>query len=447
MFEDIKLNANSEAVTQRETPHGMLRTLFVSPQSDQDTTHQALLRARYDDTRMVFTLVTGQHAEALAEKTITFLWEQFPAVDVTLRQFADLVQNFLQGEARTIAPDDESRHAVVMGALTRESNAGKGWLAWLGTSGIFILDRNSEPMNLETGLMLGEGWSPKQGIMPEAAQVHADVVLINTISRLLIFTNVLRPVISEVPVLGRAALQRIAAKQAQQIPAVLFDLKAFSVVNVPQHLNVYYRWDDATHVTLFWSGAEEATGYRVEQATLPSFEDATLLAELADSRQRLYRVQPPPEQEVFYRVTPIVKDVAGKPSNLIVVTPVPLVAPSIESIQWLSSGGFRITWTNIPQADLYELESSPDPDFDSPETAIIYRGSAPLHETSGDTPTGWYYRVRSLNTHFAPRTPSSWSATRRAPVQLETPQFTTINRQVLVWRPVIGAKSYEVRRF
>ncbi|PJF38334.1 MAG: hypothetical protein CUN55_17590, partial [Phototrophicales bacterium] len=32
-------------------------------------------------------------------------------------------------------------------------------------------------------------------------------------------------------------------------------------------------------------------------------------------------------------------------------------------------------------------------------------------------------------------------------VQLETPQFTTINRQVLVWRPVIGAKSYEVRRF
>lgn len=447
MFEDIKLSINSEATSQRETPHGVLRTLFVPPQADtHDTSNHAQLQVRYDALRLVFVLTTGTHGEQLAEKTIAFLWDRFPAPDSTMRHFADLAQEFLMGDARSIA-DDDSRHAIVMGAFTREINTGRGWLAWLGTSGLFILDRNNEPMNLETGLTLGEGWSAQNGIMPEAARVHSDVVLTNTISRLLVFTNVLRPLINEIPTLGRSAIQRIATTQAQNLAAVLLDLKAYPVVKAPQNLSLFYRWEDATHATLFWVGAEEASGYRVEQSSMPSFEDAVLLAELADSRQRIYTVQPSPDHDVYYRVTPLVGEVPGKASPPVIVTPVPLVAPIIESINWLNDGGLRIAWTNIAQADTYELESSPDPDFDSPETAIIYRGNVPMHETSGAVPNGWYYRVRSLNTHFAPRSPSLWSLTRRAPLQLDTPQFVLINQNSLIWRPITGAKSYEVRRF
>ncbi len=446
MFEDIKLSINSEATTQRETPHGVLRTLFVLPQANQDTANHSQLQLRYDEARLVFALTTGQYAEQLAEKTITFLWDQFPAPDATMRQFADAAQTFLTTEARTVA-DDDSRHAIVMGALSREVSSGRGWLAWLGTSGLFILDRNNEPMTLETGLTLGEGWSPKKGIMPESARVHTDVIMTNMISRLLVFTNVLRPIITEVPALGRAAIQRIATTQAQQLAAVLLDLKTYPVVKVPQNLSLFYRWEDATRATLFWMGSEDATGYRVEKATMPSFEDVVLLAELSDSRQRIYTIQPPVDHEVFYRVIPMAGEVPGKPSNTAVVTPVPLVAPVVESINWLANGGLRITWTNVIQANAYELESSPDADFDSPETAIIYRGSTPMYETTSAVPNGWYYRVRSLNTHFAPRSPSFWSQTRRAPIQLDIPQFVNISQSALTWSPILGAKSYEVRRF
>lgn len=446
MFEDIKLNLSSEAITQRETPHGILRTLFVPPQATTDPASASQLQVRYDDLRLVFVLTTGEHAEALADKTISHLWDNFLPPDATMNDFGELAQNYLVGDARTVA-DDDSRHAIIMGAFTREIGTGRGWLAWIGTSGLYILDRSNEPMNLETGLALGEGWSPKKGIMPESARVHTDVVLTNTISRLLVFTNVLRPIITEVPSLGRVAIQRVATTQAKQLAAVLLDLKTFPVVKVPTGLSVFYRWEDATHATLFWVGAEDATGFRVQQASTPTFDDAMTLAELSDSRQRIYTVQPPTDQAAYYRVFPMSGDVPGKPSQPVVVTPVPLVAPIIESINWSASGGLRITWTRIVQSDAYELESSPDPDFDSPETAIIYRGSDVTYETNAAAPNGWYYRVRSLNTHFAPRSPSFWSHTRRAPSQLDSPQFVRIASDALTWTPIVGAKSYEVRKF
>ncbi len=428
-----------DPATQYVTPHGILRTLLHPEQ-----TTPARLAVRYDAQRLVLALVMGSGAVALGDQVVAWLWDAFPAPETEAQDFSALLHEFLQGDARSIDDSDEM-HSLVVGAITREVEAGQIWLGWLGTSGVRALNTNREPLAISKGLVAGEAWSPKQGIVPDHAYPHAEVVPINTVERLLVFSNVLRTVIDEIPYLGRLTLQRVAEAHATEVPAVLFDLRPDRVVQIARDVYVRYRWDAPHQATLFWSGGVNATGYRVEQATTPTFGDATIIAELTDARQRVYRVQPPVASEVYYRIVPLSENVIGQPSPPIVVTPVPLVSPMVDQIDWLPTGGFRIAWTDLPQADHYELEGSPDPEFDSPQTVIVYQGENPFYETEANFPGGWYFRARSRNTHFAPDTPSLWGQSRQAPGQLTAPVFEQVSPAKISWEPIEGAVLYQVR--
>lgn len=444
MVEITKLDANGQDIVQVDTPHGVLRTM-LRPAQNTDATNAALI-TRHDERFLLFTLVIGQHAAPLSDAISDILWQNMPTPDASASDFIEPLKAYLLNDAKQIA-DDYSQHAFTIGAFSRQVNTGRTWLAWLGTSGIHVLNRSGRVVTVTKGLVAGEGWSAKSGLSPDANAIHTEVLTTNAMSRLVAFTNVMRPMIDELPYLGRATIQRVADAQAMDVPAVFFDLRISPVTITPEEVNVYYRWESAIQATLFWSGGEDATGYRIEQASSATFEDPLLLAELTDSRQRTYSVQPSPEADTFYRIIPMNDNVLGMPSPPIIVTPVPLVAPVVESIAWQEAGGVTVTWTAIPQANYYELESSPDPDFDSPETAIVYRGEANSYQTPSNYPTGWFFRVRSLNTHFAPRTPSFWSLVRRAPVRLLSPQFLAIEPDMLYWNEVPAARSYEIRRF
>ncbi len=440
---DLRLGPDSDLATRYETPHGVLRTL-LHPAAEGTKGKIARLAIRYHDQRLVMALVLGHHAVSLADLSMSWLWEQFPSPQTDASAFLELVTDFLQGDARQV-DEGADVHSIVLAAISREDETGSVWLSWLGTGGVRALDIEREPLPIAKGLVAGEGWSPQHGVIPEHAQSHTEVMAINAIDRLLIFTNVLRPAIDEIPHLGRATLQRVAEAHAQNWPAVVFDLAPYRVVPSPEHTVLRYRWEDPFEATLFWSASKNATGYRVEQSSSLSFEDASTLADLADARQRVYRVQPPVGDEIYYRVVPFDKDIAGPPSTPVVVTPVPLVSPVIEAIEWLDNGSFRIMWSSLPQANWYELEASPEADFDSPQTAIIYRGEEASFETATNVATGWYYRVRSLNTYYAPKSPSPWSQARRAPERLEIPAFVQVSTSQIAWTPIAGAKLYQVQ--
>jgi hypothetical protein len=438
---DLSLNPLGDPATIHKTPHGILRTILHPHQSEQTV---AFLATRYDDQRLVLVLALGKQSAALTGKMIDWLWEKFPADEVDAKGFSEQLYDYLQDEARSIG-DETNAYSLVIGALTRAVPEGRLWLAWLGTAGVRALKGNREPLQLEQGLIPGEGWSPKNGVVPEHARPHTKIVPLNTVDRLLIFSNALQPVADELAYLGRAATQRVAEAHADKLPSVLFDLQPFRVVPEPEAFTVRYRWDTPYEVTLFWSASLNATGYRLEQASSPTFDDAVMLAEMTDERQRLYRVQPPTNEEVYYRVVPLAENLPGKASVPIVVTPIQLIPPIIESVQWMGNGGFKLTWANLPQADSYDLECSPEDDFDSPETTIIYQGGETSFETDADFATGWYFRVRSANTYFAPKSPSQWSVGRRAPVFLDVPQFEQISSSKIIWGAVDGASVYEVR--
>lgn len=436
---DVKLNPHGDAAVYHQVPHGVLRTVL---QPHTATTTQ--LSFRYDETRLVCVLTLGSQAVALTEQTLIWLWDNFPNPQTDAPTFSANLYGYLQGDARQIERADDS-HSVVVVAISRQADAGRIWLGWLGSSGARALNLNREPLPIDKGLVAGEGWSTTHGVVPERARPHTEVLTINHIDRLLIFSNGLRPAIEELPYQGRATLQRIAESHAFNFPAALFDLQPYRVVPPPEALMLRYRWDAPHEATLYWTGSADATGYRVEQASHPTFEDAVVLADLTDARQRIYRIQPPIDGEAYYRVIPVAEDLAGPPSPPVVVTPVPLVAPVIDTIEWLHEGGFHIQWSPVPQSDRYELESSPDPDFDSPHTVIVYRGNETSYETESDYPLGWYFRLRSVNTFFAPKSPSSWGPIRRAPTRLETPKFEQVSASKIIWGTVQGATRYQVR--
>lgn len=441
-YMDLKLNPLSDPAVQRETPHGIIRTLLHA--SNDPHTTPAQLSLRYDEQRLIWTLILGTDAAVLADKMIDWLWEHFPSSDTEASAFGTQVYEFLQGDARNVG-ESAMAHSLVIGALTRTVNSGRIWLAWLGTAGVRALNANREVLPIEKGLVAGEGWAPRLGVIPERVRPHAEVLAVNAVDRLLTFSNVLRPAIDEIPFLGRAVLQRLAESRTSEIPAVLFELHPYQVVPMPDAVTLRYRWENPHEATLLWAGSANATGYHIQQDITPRFDNPRTIAELVDARQRLYKVQPPAGAEVYYRVVPIAENALGQPSPPVAVTPVPLVTPYLEPVTWLPSGNFRLNWSALPQADVYELESSPDPEFDGPQTGVIYQGEANTYETERRYPAGWYFRVRSLNTNYAPKTPSLWSNVQQAPARLSVPTFTHVSADRLEWTPIAGATHYEIR--
>lgn len=438
---DIVVNPTGETVTRREIPHGIVRT-FLSVLPEHAPTH---LQLRYDTERLAFAVVQGVAASELGEKVLDWLWKDFPKSQETdAAAFSAGWATFLQNKKLLSSPGDDL-YRLVIGALSRELVDGQLWLGWLGTSGFLLLDSERQSFNMEVALVPGEGWSPVQGIVPDTATPHSYTTTLAHLDRLLVFSPELRPFMDDLPYIGQAAVQRVAETVSEKTPVALLDLHPFRIIGEQSEVALRFRWNSPYEATLQWTRAANATGYRIEQASLPTFEDAQVLAELTDARQLLYHVQPPASGEAYYRVVPINLEVPGKPSLPVVVTPVSLIAPVIESIDWSDAGKLRAVWTPIAQADSYEVEASPEQDFDGSHTTTVYQGNETVVEIEPNQMNGWYFRVRSLNTIFAPKDFSSWSGARQAPRRLKMPTFETVTSDKVSWTKIIGASTYEIR--
>lgn len=439
---DFALTQPQPSIEQQETPHGVLRTFFYAGNDNALRVY-----CRYDLARMIFVFIHGKHASILGEAMRDWLWENFPALEMNEQTFSELSYEYLQTQARQLVPPTKDTHALVIGAISRESEEGYVWLSWLGTSGVRLLDGRRNPISIEMGLYPGEGWSSDDGVSPLHARPHTISSVLNPINRILIFSSGLRDYVEELPHLGRVALARIAESASEEHgAALLFDLYPQAVVESPDQVIIRYRWDSPYEATLRWNKPRHVSGYRVEQASTLSFTDAEILAEMMDARQLLYRVQPPTDREVYYRIVPFHNNMVGVPSSPVRVTPVGLVAPVLESMHWTSAGQMLARWSTVLQADRYELEASPEFDFDSPQNEIVYSGSDNFAEFDLEHRGGWYFRIRSLNVVFAPNDASPWSHPVQAPRRLQTPQFESVTAEKVSWFPVQGATLYEVRR-
>ncbi|MCI0714666.1 MAG: hypothetical protein L0154_31215, partial [Chloroflexi bacterium] len=403
------ISTNGSPAEQRETPHGIIRTA-LQPTDNQ----QAHIAIEYDEDYLVFVIAEGVLAEALASAILEWQWQHFDA---------EHLYEFLQGDARQIG-DSEEPHTLIVGRINRTVDEGEIDLKWVGTIGVraYNLQRDIHP--IEVGMYPGEAWSPAKGVYPKEARPHSHSFAVNTVDRLLIFSNSLRRAANELPFVGRATLQRVVESVGETEVVYLFDIHPRQVVVPPSNIALNYRWESPTHVNLSWLGGDNASGFIIEESPAPQFETKQTVAELTDHRQRVYIVNPPFDRDVYYRVVPIKGNVRGEASTPIIVTPVPLVPPQIEKINWSISGNLRIQWSDVPQADTYELEASPSQDFDSAHTSIVYQGGSLAYEVEKeDQPIGWYFRVRSRNSHYKPKAPSIWSNSIRAPMKLATPTF------------------------
>lgn len=440
--QDIILDIVGSPVQQQTTPHGKLRTL-LQPVSNKT---EAQIGLRYDDEQMIFAVIHGNHADPLCKNYLDWQWENLPQETINSQIFSDQLFDYLNGPAKEIGSGDDT-HTLVVGIVSRKFEQGKILLGWVGTSGLRLYNIQREILPIDVGLFPGEGWSPKFGMFPAEARPHVHDARLNTIDRLIIYAPALLKLVDELPFLGRVALQRIGEAQATKKNVYLLDLNPIQVMPRPTGTILNYRWESPTKVNLSWTGSEDVTGFTIEEAPTPSFLDASTLAELTDHRQRVYTVIPPSDRDVYYRVVPINKNVRGEPSTPVIVTPVPIVPPQIEEISWNQEGHIRAQWSDVPQADTYELEFSPSQDFDSAQTAIVYRGASTSCEIDNEEqPAGWYFRVRSRNNHFMPELPSIWSGVKRAPHRLKTPTFMTVSPDIVSWTPIDGAHAYQIRR-
>ena len=440
--QDIVLDITGSPVQQQSTPHGMLRSLLQPVSNHTD----AQIGIRHDDEHMVFAVVSGKQADTLCKHYLDWQWDHLPKDIINSQIFSDQLFEYLNGPAKSIGNGDDT-HTLVVGIISRKFEQGKILLGWVGTSGLRLYNIQRESLPLDVGLFPGEGWSPKFGIFPAEARPHVHDARLNTIDRLIVYAPALLKLVDELPFLGRVALQRVAEAQSDKKNVYLLDFKPTQVMPRPTGIVLNYRWESPTKVNLSWTGSEDATGFNIEESPSPSFIDVSTLAELTDHRQRVYTVIPPSDRDVYYRVVPINKNVRGEPSTPVIVTPVPIVPPLIEEITWNQEGVIRVQWSDVPQADTYELEFSPSQDFDSAQTAIVYRGASTYCEVENEEqPAGWYFRVRSRNNHFMPELPSIWSGVKRAPHRLATPTFMTVSPDIVSWTPIDGADSYQVRR-
>ncbi len=465
---DMYLGPDPTPLQQGRSPHGRWRCAYQPAQpvlaaeaepADEplDQAEQAAarepvapvparLRVRHDADRLVFALTDGPAAAFLADYLVDYLWPRETADD-------DWPQNLRSWLADTAQWADEWPDAVpdmtgfVCGRLERGVTGGRMYLAWLGLDGVTLLDSAGDPVTLDTVLGEGEGWTPTNGPEPVGMALHAYRGSLFGLGRLMVVSEGAGPLSDDLPDMSRIDLEQALEDWSAETPHDLafFDLRLTPVLTEPSGVMLSYRWTAPDLCELSWHTASAATAYRVEEDETPDFDDPALLAELTDSRQLRYRFSPPASEARFYRVVPLNQGVEGTPSNPVSLVPMALAPPVLEPVTWSENGGYFLRWSPIEQASSYEVQSAPSPDFAPDECQIIYRGELPEVHLSPDTAPHQYYRVRALNTLYAPNMPSAWSRPCRAPARLVTPVFTSVTQRRIEWTPVPGARQYAIR--
>ncbi len=439
----IRLGQEAHVLEQRRSIHGRWRWGFQSarPPEGQATVPSALV-IYYDAERLVFALADGPAAELLADRIVEYLWTR-----ETLGEAWPLNLREWLAESSRWADAPPGKNGFVCGRLERHIPGGRIYLAWLGLDGVRLQDRADEDITLDTTLSEGEGWSPQHGPEPQGMALHAYRGSLFRLGRLMVLSRGAAPLFEDLPDMSQADLQQALEDWAAETTHDLafFDLRMNPVLSEPHQVSLHYRWEAPELCTLFWSPAPNATAYRVEESSTPTFEEAVLVAELTDGRQTQYRLSPPTDAPRYYRVIPLNQGVVGTPSESVLPVPIVLTAPLLQRIRWADDGGYMLSWTPIVQATSYEVQVSESPDFESFESEIIYRGEVAELYLPPDTPPRRYYRVRAINVLYAPHNPSPWSRPQRAPERLATPHFTRVTHEQLEWEAVRGAQLYEVR--
>ncbi|MBP8972330.1 MAG: hypothetical protein KBH93_00530 [Anaerolineae bacterium] len=433
------LGREASAFEQGHSLHGRWRAAYQRAAAPDDKRTPAAFALTQDAARLVFVLAEGPAAAILAETLADRLW--------ALEQVGDdwpapLVAWLGDGALWRDAPAGPACFAA--GRLDRQQPVGAVALAWLGCAGVRLLDRALLQVEAEHPAVPEGTWSPEGGIAPDSAALGWQRGSLFGLDRLVIVSNGAAPLAADLPDMAtadvRQALLDWSAESARDL--VLFDLHLAPVVSQPSAVALTYRWIAPELCELCWNPSPNATAYRLEVSAAPDFASPTLLAELTDGRQIVYRFSPPPGRITYYRVVPLDQGVAGPPSEVICPLPLAITAPVLLPPSWSPDGGPALRWTPIPQATGYEVQESTSERFESSETIIVYRGEQPGCDLPPETPAGRFYRVRALNTLYAPETPSPWSAPVQAPAHLDTPVFTHVTSERLAWTPVAGAHAY-----
>lgn len=162
---------------------------------------------------------------------------------------------------------------------------------------------------------------------------------------------------------------------------------------------------------LSWSAVAAAAGYRLEEATNPSFTGSVIRYAGAALE---FQVTGQPNGTWYYRV--LAYNSAGDgPWSLTrstVVNVVALPAPTLDPISNADGDGqFTVTWSAVAGASSYTLEQSRSPYFEA--AGEVFSGGATQYPVV-DQPGGiWYYRVRAFGSGGA-RSP--WSSQRSTTV-------------------------------
>jgi len=421
------------------TVHGRWSAFYVRAASTANEARAAFFGVQ-DAERWAFALAEGDGAGYMAECLAEYLW--------TLRGTGDDWPASLHAWLADRDPwRDAEAGAVrfVCGRIDRARLGGSLALAWLGVRGVCLLTRQGDPLALDTGTAPDDVWTPQAGADLPALH-HYRGPLIDAARLVLLSASAapLIPTLSDMisPDIG-LALEPLAGDAPSDL--ALFDLWLPRPTVAAESVAVQCQWTGPTRCELAWEPFPRATGYRVEQAATPDFAAPGLLAELADGRQVRYAFAPPAQGAPYYRVVPLIGAGQATPSAPVTALPLTLPTPVMESPRWAREGALRLHWTPVPMATGYEVEGAPSDDFAESGGAIVYRGERAEVTLPPDAPLGQFYRVRALNTLFAPGAPSAWSEAARGPLRLATPVFTQITARRLAWERVPGAGGYEVR--
>ncbi|MBN1679547.1 MAG: SH3 domain-containing protein [Anaerolineae bacterium] len=443
--QQFQLGTETTALMRGRSMHGQWRCAYVEAGAPPDDAPLAPagLAVMLDAGRLAFAITEGPAAAVLAERLADHLWVRGPEA---IEDWPNALRSWL-ADTQEWADVSDGQTVFVCGQIERSVAGGQMHLAWLGMNGVQVLDCIHTPLTLDTVLYDDEGWTPENGPEPVGMALHAYRGNLYDLDRLVVYNAGAETLGEDLANMSHTDVQQALDDWGDEAERhlVFFDLRLNPVVTVPDSVIVTHHWTSPEQCMLTWLGGAEATGHRIEEASTPAFDDALLLAELTDARQIQYSFSPPIAGQRFYRVVPLNQGVPGQPSEPIPVTPMILVPPVMQPIQWADDGGLHLVWTSIPQATSYEVQCSSVKSFDPDESRVVYRGEFPEVYLPATTPVHRYFRVRAINVLYAPHSPSAWSRYVRAPARLDAPAFTSVTNKRLAWMPVIGARQYVVR--
>lgn len=436
----LHLGSSSTPLQQGRSSHGRWRAAYRRAGADESV--PAAFDLYQDAERLAFALAEGPAAGVLAPRLAELVWMREMHDDRWPQAIRDALNEV---DAWADAPPGLT--TFLCGRVERGGRRSRVKLAWLGIAGVRLYDRVRAPLPLDDELAPGEGWSARDGLQPQGAALHAYRGELRGVERLALVSSGAAPLGDELAELSAIDLEQALDDWAAEsaVDLLVFDLHLHPVTSEPPGISLTYYWPSPDVCLLMWRPSVVATGYRVEQAAEPTFEQPVLLAELTDGRQVQYGFSPPVGQVAYYRVTPVNAGASGTPSAPVTVLPISLSPPIMQPVAWSPDGGYTLAWSVIPQADAYEVQTSAQVVFEAESSFILYRGDAPELYLPSSTPPGHYYRVRALNTRYAPQQPSAWSRAERAPSILPTPVFREVTQDRIRWDPVPGARQYEVR--